>query len=421
MFDLENWAEIFSTIKKNKLRTFLTGFSISWGIFMFCILLASGNGLRNGMTSDFGSRSENSVQYWGRSTSIPYQGLPKNRPIQLDNKDMELLKNRVPEAGEITPMIFTDVTASYGTYSALCSFTGVNPEYMRINGIKIKDNQGRFINGMDMKEYRKVAAINKRLKEVLFQEKNPVGKMFTAGGLNYTVIGVYEEDSWGDQESAYIPFSTAQLLYNRGWGIHDISFTLNNLKTKEENEAFEEDFREKLSVVHQYDPEDKRAIGIWNQLKNYLQFLGIFNAISAFIWIIGIGTLIAGIIGVSNIMLITVRERTREIGIRKALGAKPSSILQSILLEAIFITSIFGYFGMFLGVGLGELATSILNSLSEQPGMEQVSSIIKDPTIAVNIAVGAMIIFILSGLIAGYFPALKAVKIPPVEAMRAEN
>ncbi|MDR0866694.1 MAG: ABC transporter permease [Candidatus Symbiothrix sp.] len=421
MFDLENWAEIFSTIKKNKLRTFLTGFSISWGIFMFCILLASGNGLRNGMLSDFGDRSVNSLQYWGRRTSIPYQGLPKNRPIQLDHKDVELLKNKVPEAGEITPMIFKDVTASYGTNSSLCSFTGVNPEYMHINGIKIKDNQGRFINGMDMKEYRKVAAINKRMKEVLFKEENPVGKMITVGGLSYTVIGVYEEKTWGDQESAYIPFTTAQLLYNKGWGIHDISFTLNNLKTEEENETFETGFREKLSVVHHYDPKDDRAVGIWNQLQNYLQFLGIFNGISAFIWIIGVGTLIAGIIGVSNIMLITVRERTREIGIRKALGAKPSSILGSILLEAIFITSVFGYIGMFLGIGLGELATSVLNSLSEQPETEQISSIFKDPTIAVNVAVGAMLVLIFSGLIAGYFPAVKAVKIPPVEAMRTEN
>ncbi len=416
MFDLDNWAEIFSTIRKNKLRTFLTGFSISWGIFMFCILLCAGNGLRNGMVSGFGSRSVNSVQYWGRSTSKPYKGLRDNRPIKLDSKDVDLIRNQVPEADEITPMIFTDVATSYQINSTNCSFNGVSPEYQKINGIKIIDSQGRFINAIDIKEKRKVAVVNKRIREVLFNDEDPVGKMFIAGGLGYTVIGVFEEQSWGNDQKAYIPFSTAQMLYNGGWGIHDISFTVKNLTTEEENEAFEQDFRKKLSILHIYDPEDKRAIGIWNQLQNYLQFVGIFNGISAFIWIIGVGTLIAGIIGISNIMLITVRERTREIGIRKALGAKPSSILGNIIMESIFITSLFGYFGMFLGVGLGEIVSTILAS----PGMEEISQAIKDPTIDVKVAFMAMIVLIISGLLAGYFPALKAVKISAVEAMKAE-
>jgi putative ABC transport system permease protein len=285
---------------------------------------------------------------------------------------------------------------------------------MKLNGIRIKDEQGRFINAIDMKEFRKVAVINERLKEVLFKEENPVGKLFIAGGLSYHVVGVFEEKSWGEQEKAYIPLSTAQLLYNHNHGYHSISFTLQGLETEEQNEAFEETFRSKLAAVHSFSPEDKRAVGIWNQLQNYLQFLGIFNGISAFIWIIGIGTLIAGITGVSNIMLITVRERTKEIGIRKALGAKPSSILGSIVLESVFITSLFGYIGMFLGVGIGELANSIMQS----PGMEEASQMFQNPTIDVGIALGAMAVLIVSGLLAGYFPALKAVKISPVEAMR---
>ncbi|GHT75944.1 ABC transporter permease [Bacteroidia bacterium] len=416
LLDGENWAEIFSTIKKNKLRTFLTGFSISWGIFMFCILLAAGNGLRNGMTSNFGSRSVNSVEYWGRRTSMPYKGFPKNRNIRLDDKDVRFLKTQVPEADEITPIISTNVSTTYLTYNADVWTVGVNPEYMRINGISILDNQGRFINGMDMKEYRKVMVINNMMKESLFKNEDPVGKRVIAGGLGYTIIGVFKEESWSRQPTAYIPFTTAQLLYNKGWGIGDISFTIKNLETKEENEQFEKDLRKKLSVLHYFDPEDNRAVGIWNMLQNYLEFMGIFNGISAFIWIIGIGTLIAGIIGVSNIMLITVRERTREIGIRKALGAKPSSILGSILLESIFITSVFGYVGMFLGVGLGELIASVLNS----PSMEQASHIFKNPTIDVPVAIGAMVILIISGLVAGYFPAWKAVRISPVEAMRTE-
>jgi putative ABC transport system permease protein len=269
---------------------------------------------------------------------------------------------------------------------------------------------------MDMKEHRKVAVINQRVKEVLFQEDNPVGKQVIAGGLGYTIIGVFEEDSWGNNEKAYIPFSTAQLLYNKGWGVGNIAFTVKNLETKEENEAFEEELRGKLSGLHVFDPEDIRSVGIWNQLENYLETVGIFNGLSLFIWIIGIGTLIAGIVSISNIMLITVRERTREFGIRKALGAKPSSILGNILLESVFITALFGYVGMFLGVGLGEL----VNSGLKNAGPEEISRIFQNPTVEVGIAVGAMCILILSGVIAGFFPALKAVRISPVEAMREE-
>jgi putative ABC transport system permease protein len=416
VFDLDNWAEIFSTIKKNKLRTFLTGFSISWGIFMFCILLSAGNGLKNGVMSNFGNRSVNSLQFWGRRTSMPYKGFPDNRSINLDEKDLNLVKNQVPEAVDVSGIIETNVNVNYKTFNTSCNFSGVSPDYIRINGIKITGNQGRFINEIDMKNSRKVAVINQRLTEVLFQKDNPVGKQIIAGGLGYTVIGVFEENSWGNNEKAYIPFSTAQLLYNKGWGINDIAITLQNLETKEENEAFEERFREKLSVLHVFDPKDTRSIGIWNQLENYLQTLGIFNGLSVFIWIIGFGTLIAGIIGVSNIMLITVRERTREFGIRKALGAKPASILSSILIESVFITSLFGYFGMFLGIGLGELVNSIL----ENAVVPEINEIFRNPTVEVGVAIGAMCILIVSGVLAGYFPALKAVRISPVEAMKEE-
>jgi putative ABC transport system permease protein len=416
VFDLDNWAEIFDTVKKNKLRTFLTGFSISWGIFMFCILLSAGNGLKNGVMSNFGSRSVNSLQFWGRRTSMPYKGFPENRKISLDEKDLNLVKKQVPEAIAVTGIIETTVAVSYKTFGSSCNFMGVNPDYRRINGIKIKDSPGRFINEMDMKNTRKVAVINQRIKEVLFQNDNPVGKQIIAGGLGYTVIGVFEEDSWGNEEKAYIPFSTAQALYNKGWGINDIAFTVDGLETKEENETFERQLREKLSGLHVFDPNDTRSIGIWNQLENYLQTIGIFNGISVFIWIIGIGTLIAGIVSVSNIMLITVRERTREFGIRKALGAKPFSILSSILIESVVITSLFGYIGMFLGIGLGEL----VNSFLENAGASEMTRIFRNPTVELGVATGAMCILIVSGVLAGYFPALKAVRISPVEAMRSE-
>ena len=415
IFDPDNWAEIFSVIKKNKLRTFLTGFSVSWGIFMFCILLASGNGLKNGVTSNFSGQSMNSIQFWGRRTSLPYKGFPEQRRINLDQNDLNLIKNQIPEAEYISGMIYSNVSVNYNTFSSNCQFIGVSPDFSKITGLTITTSDGRFISDVDMKEARKVAVINKRLQKVLFQDNNPIGKQFTAGVLGYTVIGVFENNfNERNDEVAYIPFTTAQLLYNQGWGIGNISFTVNGLNTLEKNEEFQKQFKEKLAALHIFDPKDERAIGIWAAVESYLRTMGVFNGISAFIWIIGSGTLIAGVISISNIMLITVRERTREFGIRKALGAKPSSILGSILMESAFITSIFGYFGMFLGVGLGELVNSILKNAKDS----QMSFVFKNPTVDLGIAVGAMCILIIAGIVAGYYPAMKAVKISAVEAMR---
>jgi putative ABC transport system permease protein len=236
--------------------------------------------------------------------------------------------------------------------------------------------------------------------------------------LGYTVIGVFTEDSWGDGAKAYIPFSTAMLLYSKDKRINNIHFTVEGLETKEDNEVFEEQVRKKLSALHVFDVEDQRAVGVWSMLENYLQTQGIFNGISAFIWVIGVGTLIAGVISISNIMLITVRERTREFGIRKAIGAKPSSIMGSILMESVLMTSVFGYIGMFLGVGTGELVNSILLNLPSEA--QEVSHVFQNPTIEINVAVGAMLVLIVSGVLAGAYPAWKASRISPVIAMREE-
>ena len=409
---LENWREIFSVIKKNKLRTFLTGFSISWGIFMFCILLTFGNGLKNGVTSNFADRSINSFQFWGRRTSMPYKGFPGHRRIDLNQNDLDLVKNQVSQVEYVSGMLYSyGISASYNTYNTDCQIIGVSPEHATINGLKFKENNGRFISNADMKEKRKVAVINTRFKQVLFKDDDPIGKQFIANGLGYTVIGVIEGGSERNNIYAYIPFTTAQTLYSN-LDIDYIVFTVNGLDTKEKNEIFEKRLREKLAALHIYDPKDERAIGIWSTGESYLQTMSIFNGISAFIWIIGLGTLIAGVISVSNIMLITVRERTREFGIRKALGAKPSSILVSILMESAVVTFLFGYIGMFLGVGFGELFTYVLESTD--------LGVFKNPTIEVSVAAGALFILIISGIIAGYYPALKAVKISAIEAMREE-
>ncbi|MDR1764132.1 MAG: ABC transporter permease [Dysgonamonadaceae bacterium] len=416
MFDFDNWAEIFSSMGKNKMRMFLTGFSISWGIFMFCILFSAGNGLKNGITSNFGDRSVNRSSFWGRTTSLPYKGLPDKRRIKLDDNDLNLVK-KIPGITGVSGRVYKSATASYKTFSSSSSFLGVNPDYQQIYNIKME--KGRFINAPDIAGYRKTAVINRRMQEVLFQGEEPLGKQILVGNLGYTVIGVYRESEsseTGSDPMAYIPFSTAQRLYGGGWGIDEITFTVTDVDSKEKNEVFEKNLRRRESILHTFDPKDERALGISGVIDTYLQTLGIFNGISAFIWIIGLGTLIAGVISVSNIMLITVRERTREFGIRKALGAKPRAILGSILMESIFITGVFGYFGMFLGIGFSELVNSILTGMDND-----ISFAFRNPTMDVSLAVGAMIILIISGVVAGYYPALKAVRIPPVEAMKLEN
>jgi len=416
MFDLDNWTEIFSSIRKNKLRTFLTGFSISWSIFMFVILLASSNGAKNGVMTTFGSRDVNSISLFGRTTSVPFNGLSDNRKIELDQKDYDLIMNQVLQMEFISPCINTNATANYKRDYTTVSLVGVYPEYTHINGIKIKDKQGRFLSNLDIDKQRKVAVINQRLKDVLYQNENPVGKDIIINQLRFTVIGVFDETSSSDIEKAYIPFSTSQLLFYGGWGFTSLAFTVKNLDNKKNNELFIKDLRSKLGDLHQFDAQDEQAIDFTDKLDVYLQTLGIFNAVNVFIWVIGIGTLLAGIVGISNIMLITVRERTREFGIRKALGAEPFSILMSIVSESVVITIIFGYFGLFVGIGLSKLFNWFLENNKDLSSL----AIFENPSVDISTAIGAMVILIIAGVLAGYFPARLAVKVPAVEAMRAE-
>jgi len=416
MFDADIWTEIFDSIKTNRLRTFLTGFSIAWGIFMFVILLASANSVQNGIKIVFAKRASNNVQIEGRYTSIPYDGLPDNRKINLTQEDFDRMNNRFPEKNYISGLIPVNVTMSYKSNSTFGTCTGIYPDYSKINGIKIMDEQGRLIDDMDMAEKRKVALINKRLKDVLYKDENPIGNTLLVNNLKFTVIGVFSENTIVDNEKAYIPFSTAQYLFKGGWGFSSIALNVVNLNTNKENEAFNNRLIKNMAEVNHFSPDDKVAINIINFLKAYLQTLSIFNSVLIFIWVIGVGTLFAGMIGVSNIMLITVRERTKEIGIRKALGAKPSSILNGIILEAVFITSTFGYLGLFLGIWVSGIFNVYLKS---HPNSGKFA-IFENPSVNIHLAIMAMVSLIIVGVLAGYFPARQAIRIMPVEAMREE-
>lgn len=421
MFDFDNFREIWSTIKKNKLRTFLTGFSVAWGIFMLIVLLGAGNGMRNGIMKNFDRWADNRVEIWGRYATKPYKGMQTNRRVELKYEDFEAISRENPEVDLKTAVVSRGDTLSYGQEYNSYSLNGVHPDKAKIDKIKMMVGNGRFINDMDVLEKRKVIVISPRMKEVLFRSEDPLGKYVNAGQIPYQVIGVYTDEDNNNNAPAYIPFSTGQILYRGGYGLDDIVFTLKGIGTEEESEAFEKRLREQFGRRHYFDPEDKRALGMWNTLDDFRMMNGMMNGITLFIWIIGIGTLTAGIVGVSNIMLITVRERTREFGIRKALGATPFSILKLIIVESILITAVFGYLGMVTGVGL----TEVINIVMENMNMGKASSrddmsIFLNPTVSLGVALSSTLLIVVAGVLAGYWPARKAVKITAIEAMRNE-
>ena len=418
MFDFDSLREILSTISKNKLRTALTGFAVAWGIFMLIILLASGNGLKNGVTSNFSSRAQNSVILWPGWTSMPYKGMPTNRNIKFDHKDYDLIKNRIPEVEYVSARISQSVTISYEKEYGAWRLEGVSQDAAFINNIKVRAGDGRFLNKLDVDNRRKVIVISPEMKRLLFKDADPLDKYVIANGIAYQVIGVYDDsDMFMNSPPAYIPFTTAQMLYNKGWGFRQIDFTVNGITNLDANKAFVERVRNTVAQLHAFDPADRSALSIRNTAEDVADANMLFNGINLFIWVIGLASLMAGIVGVGNIMLITVKERTREIGIRKAIGATPSSVLRLIIFESILITTAAGYIGMVFGILLTE---GISSMMTVGPRSMDSPTIFKDPTVDIGTVIAATVVLIIAGVIAGLIPALKATRVRPIEAMRAE-
>lgn len=414
MFDLDKWQEILATMQKNKLRTFLTAFGVFWGIFMLVLLLGAGKGMENGVYNRFGDGAKNSVFVWSGKTAVAHKGLKPGREIKLTNEDLKAVQREVAGLDMLAPRnrVWGEYTINYKKQNGSYQVFGAEPAFMDMNGERAF--RGRLLNQLDEREKRKVIVLGEQAAQVLFADQNPIGEYVNIQGIHFKVVGTFKvrgNNSGRREERAYIPFATLQTTFNQP---NQVQVMLLAAKEGVPAKEMEDRLRVLLAQRHKFSETDDMALGIENTEEEYLKVQGLFSGIRIFVWIVGIGTLIAGIVGVSNIMLIIVKERTREIGVRKALGATPLSVVSLILQESIVITAFSGYMGLLFGTGLLALLEYLLvSSGAELP-------FVANPEVDFGVALGATVVLVLSGAIAGLVPALKAANIKPIEALRAE-
>ena len=412
---MELLNEIWQTARRNKLRTTLTGFAVAWGIFMLVVLLGAGNGLINAQLKQSSRFLSSSMVVFGNWTSKPYQGLKEGRDIRLHQKDIDITSQEFPgTVDEVGAQYNTSATISLGQQYITTSISGVYPNHNKID--KVEMLEGRFINQIDLNEKRKVLVLgNNQAKEL----KAKIGSFVNVGNFAFQVVGIYKEQENG-RAGAFSSYSAIKSIY--GANTDDagrIEFTFHGLTTEKANKDFEKDYRHRLNAEHQAHPEDEEAVWIWNRFTQNLQMEQGIGIIRTFLWVVGLFTLLSGIVGVSNIMLITVKERTHEFGIRKAIGAKPWNILKLIIVESVIITTFFGYIGMVLGVLANEYMDATLGHDVIDTGLFK-ATVFVDPTVGLDVCFEATMVMVLAGTIAGLIPAFKASRIRPIEALRAE-
>lgn len=413
MFNIERWQEIFEAIAKNKLRTFLTGISVASGIFILVILLGAGKGLQNGIEKQFENDAEGIIEVWANTTTKEFKGLNAGRQIQLRNSDYDVplrkFDNEIDKKSSVRSTWGGIIT--YGKESGSYQFRGVTPDYLFIENATII--KGRFLNDNDLKNNEKVAAIGLKVKQDLFRDEDPIGKEILVNNINFKVIGVFTDPSGEREESrVYMPVTTNQRTYGAGDKITAMQFVLNKKDNYDEalaqSRKFTQEVKSLLKSKNVIAPDDN-AIDAYNSVEEAKQFYDLNLYIRLFFWWVGICTIIAGVVGVSNIMLIIVKERTKEIGIRKALGASPFSIISMILHESIFITTIAGFAGLLASLLLLELVGPMVQS-----------EYFRNPEVDFSVALTTLVLLVFAGAMAGFFPAYRAAKIKPIVALRDE-
>ena len=416
--------EIWTTLSHNKLRTSLTGFAVAWGIFMLIALLGAGNGLLNAFSSNMAEVEVSSMAIFPGSMSKPYGGLTEGTPIRFDMKDVEILKSKAfaDVIDVVSPRIYSSASISYGYEKVTANIDGATSELKSINKIRLQ--HGRFISPYDELNRAKVMVIGSRMAETLLggEEENLdrlLGRYVKANGLAFKVVGISHTDEGDHSNYCYAPFAVVQSMRGGGDKIDQIVLTFHGLTTKKQNSDFEERIKRAIATAHHADPTDTRVAYIWNRYSDNLETKTASRYIRISLWILGIFTLMSGIVGVSNIMLISVKERTHEFGIRKAIGAKPWGILKLIIAESVGITAFFGYIGMILGLIACQVMDKTLASSPTDLGFAQIY-IFKNPTVGIDVALQATLLLIIAGTIAGLIPAWKASRVKPIEALRDE-
>lgn len=412
MFDYDKWQEIFATIRKNKLRTGLTAAGVFWGIFMLIFMMGMGDGLEKGVMKEFGGRSTNSLYVWPERTSIAYKGLPVGRGFGFTVDDIQSIQENIKGIEILAPRFMRrNATVSYQSKNDNFNVRGEWAGIQTLEALVMQE--GRFLNHLDEENKRKVAVLGRVVKETLFGDKSPIGQYINIDGISFQVVGVSKYDGevrrlQEADETIFTPLSG--LMSSFGDGKH-ISWFACTAQANMPVSALESKIKQLLAIRHKIAPKDEQAIGSFNLEREYQRLASLFSSIRIFLWIVGIGTLMAGVVSVSNVMLIAVKDRTKEIGVRKALGATPWSIVSLVILESVFITTLSGYVGLLLGT-----AIVALTNLAVGTNVEMFSN----PEISLGVSLGSLIVLVISGALAGLLPALHAARIKPVEALRSE-
>ena len=419
MFDLDLWTEIVSALKKNRLRSFMTAFGVFWGIFMLIVMSGAGRALENGVLDGVRAFATNSAFFWTERTSVPYEGFQRGRRWNYENTDIQYIRENVKEVEYLSPRLFGEQQGGNNTIrgerTGAFNVYGDYPDYFKIDQWSV--NKGRLINEIDILQNRKVCVIGERVEEVMFaKDENPVGQYLKISGVYFQVVGVIHAETrinFGGkkEETIIIPFSTMQTAYNYGNVVHFFSVTS---KKGTKVSDLEEKLKKILKERHKVAPDDLQAIGSFNIEKEFVKFNALFLGIQVLTWIVGIGTLLAGVIGVSNIMLVIIKERTQEIGIQRAIGATPATVIKHIVAESVFLTVMAGYIGLSLGVGVLEILNRILQSAGDE-------MFFRNPEVNLTMALSALAVLVVSGIIAGLIPAKRAVSIKPIDAIRDEG